>query len=319
MSSSILVIAEPHADGFRNVTFEGLTLGRRLADALGGPLLALAMGHGVSDAAEALGEYGADTVLVADDPVLADVANDAHAGVILPILAEYQPAMVIIGATSTGRDLCPILSARLDAPLAMDVLDVRIDGDRVFAQRPMYGGKVLAEVELTGAPKLVAIRPNAISAVSAPRTAEITRIVPEPGETMLKVIEKRLDPGRVELTEADVVVAGGFGVGCPDFGALEALADAMNGAVAASRSAVDEGWRPVADQVGQTGKVVSPRLYVACGISGAIQHLAGIGGAKVVVAVNKDPEAPIFAKADYGIVGDLHEVIPALAEAIKGA
>jgi electron transfer flavoprotein alpha subunit len=181
----------------------------------------------------------------------------------------------------------------------------------------MYGGKILADVALEGALKIVAIRPNSMDIVESAGTGMVESLNVEPGEGSLTFVEKSMETGKMELTEADVVVSGGRGMGGADYSVLEELAAVLGGAVGASRSAVDEGWRPHADQVGQTGKVVSPNLYIACGISGAIQHLAGMSSSKVIVAVNKDAEAPIFTKADYGIIGDLYEVVPLITAEVK--
>ncbi|MEA3278979.1 MAG: electron transfer flavoprotein subunit alpha/FixB family protein, partial [Thermodesulfobacteriota bacterium] len=191
------------------------------------------------------------------------------------------------------------------------------DNGDLIATRPMYGGKILADIVFDGKPQILAFRPNSMSIAEHAAAGAIEILDVDIGETNLKFIEKKLDTGKIELTEADVVVAGGRGMGGSDFSVIEELADLLGGAVGASRSAVDEDWRPLADQVGQTGKVVSPNLYIACGISGAIQHLAGMSSSKVVVAVNKDSEAPIFSKADYGIVGDLFEVVPLITEEIR--
>jgi len=198
----------------------------------------------------------------------------------------------------------------------MDCVAIQTEGDLIVT-RPMYGGKVLADVTLEGNPKIVAIRPNSMSINEAAGSGDIEIFDVDPGTSVLQFIEKKLETGKIELTEADIIVSGGRGMGGTDYAVVEELAATLDAAVGASRSAVDEGWRPHSDQVGQTGKVVSPNLYIACGISGAIQHLAGMGTSKFIVAINKDEEAPIFSKADYGIVGDLFEVVPLLTEEIK--
>jgi electron transfer flavoprotein alpha subunit len=181
----------------------------------------------------------------------------------------------------------------------------------------MYGGKILADVTLHGSPILVGLRPNSVPVIGQPAAGELEKITGSFEGARTKVTGKQMESGKVELTEADVVVSGGRGMGGSDYSVIEALAELLDGAVGASRSAVDEGWRLASDQVGQTGKTVSPNLYIACGISGAIQHLAGMSSSKVIVAINKDPEAPLIGKADYAIVGDLFEVVPALTEEIK--
>lgn len=181
----------------------------------------------------------------------------------------------------------------------------------------MYGGKIIADVALEGNPQIIGIRPNAMSISEAAGAGSLEKLEANTGKTVLRFVEERIDTSKVELTEADTVVSGGRGMGGPDYSLVEELAQQLNGAVGASRSAVDEGWRSSSDQVGQTGKVVSPNLYIACGISGAIQHLAGMSSSKVIVAINKDPEAPIFTKADYGVQGDLFEIVPLITEEIK--
>jgi len=317
MSNLVLAITEQIEGQFRKVTFEALSEGRRIATAMGGTLAAVVLGSGVGSLAEEIGTYGADRILVADNGALADYTTDAYTNVVADLIQKESPAVVVIGATAQGKDLVARLSARLDAPLTMDCIGVSIDNGQLTATRPMYGGKILAEVQMDGDPKLVAIRPNAMTITEAEGSGAVETLDVDPGESKLKVLEKTLETGKVELTEADIIVSGGRGMGGSDYSVIETLADLLGAAVGASRSAVDEGWRPHSDQVGQTGKVVSPNLYLACGISGAIQHLAGMGSSKVIVAINKDPEAPIFAKADYGIVDDLFEVVPCIAEEVK--
>ena len=317
MSNGILAIAEQSDNVFRKVTFEALSEGRRLADAIGCDLTAVAIGSGVESIAGELANYGADKILVADDPGFGDYLTDVYTDALAKVIEQEKPRAVILGATMQGKDLASRLAARIEAPLAMDCIGVRSEGDNLIATRPMYGGKIIADVALNGSPQMVAVRPNAMSIVTNSKDVSVEKLAITPSASQLKLVDKTLETGKVELTEADIIVSGGRGMGGPDYTVVEELAAALGGAVGASRSAVDEGWRPHSDQVGQTGKVVSPNLYIACGISGAIQHLAGMSSSKVVVAINKDAEAPIFSKADYGIAGDLFEVVPAITEEVK--
>jgi electron transfer flavoprotein alpha subunit len=310
---TVLVIAEQVEGHFRKVTFEALGAARQL----GSDIHALVLGSGVESMAAALGKYGAAKIWVADDVALIDYTVDAYTNVVADVIGQVAPAIVVVGATTQGKELAARLSARLDVALATDCVALRMEDQQVVATRPMYGGKILADVALAGAPVIVALRPNTFSAVEVPADGAVEKAAVNIGLVHTQVKSKQLESGKVDLTEAEVVVTGGRGMGGDDYTAVEALADVLGAAVGASRSAVDEGWRPASDQVGQTGKTVSPNLYVACGISGAIQHLAGMASSKVIVAINKDPEAPIFAKADYGIVGDLFEVLPVLTEEIK--
>ncbi len=310
---TVLVIAEQVDGAFRKVTFEALSAARKL----GAEVNAVVLGSGIEGAAAELAKYGAAKILVADDAALADYTVDAYTNVLADVIGQSGPAVVILGATTQGKELAGRLSARLDAGLATDCVALNMADGQVTATRPMYGGKVLADVTLNGAPVLVALRPNVIAIEEAPAEGTVEKVAVNVGEVRTQVKSKQLETGKIDLTEAEVVVSGGRGMGGSDFSIIESLADALGAAVGASRSAVDEGWRSASDQVGQTGKTVSPNLYIACGISGAIQHLAGMSSSKVIVAVNKDPEAPIFSKADYGIVGDLFEVVPALTEEIK--
>jgi electron transfer flavoprotein alpha subunit len=310
---TVLVIAEQMDGAFRKVTFEALSAARRLDT----DVVAVVLGSGIEGAAAELGKYGAAKILVADDAALAEYTVDAYTEVVAGIVAQTNPGVVILGATAQGKELAGRLSARLDAGLATDCVAIDLDGAQVIATRPMYGGKILADVALTGAPAIVALRPNIVAAEEASMDSKIEKVAVNAGQVRTQVKSKQLETGKIDLTEAEIVVSGGRGLGGPDFSVVESLADVLGAAVGASRSAVDEGWRPASDQVGQTGKTVSPNLYIACGISGAIQHLAGMSSSKVIVAVNKDAEAPIFTKADYGIVGDLFEVVPVLTEEIK--
>ena len=317
MSACIFAISEQLEGAFRKVSFEAVSEGKRLADGLGLPLVAAVIGSGMEAAAETLGGYGADRILLADRPELADYCTEAYVRILAECIRQEQPSVVLLGATAQGKDLAARLSARIDAPLAMDATGIRQDGEQWVATRPMYGGKIIAEIILEGNPPIAALRPNAMRIEEKEGEGRMEKIDVDPGPIKVKTVDKTLETGKIELTEADIVVSGGRGMGGADYTVVETLAEALGAAVGASRSAVDEGWRPHADQVGQTGKVVSPNLYVACGISGAIQHLAGMSTSKVIVAVNKDPEAPIFAKADYGVVGDLFEIVPLITEEVK--
>ncbi|MGA9175615.1 MAG: electron transfer flavoprotein subunit alpha/FixB family protein [Desulfobacterales bacterium] len=317
MSQNILAIAEQIEGVFRKVTFEALSEGRRIADQLGGELNALVLGDNIENISKELGQFGADRIIVAENSALSEYLPDAYGNVIADVIDKETPDVVILGASTQGKDIAARLSARLNAPLAMDCVAIRFEDNNLMATRYMYGGKILADVMLNGKPQILAIRPNAMTIASAAGTGVVEKFEVNTGPTLVKFIEKHLDTGKVDLTEADTVVSGGRGMGGPDFAVIEELAQVLEGAVGASRSAVDEGWRNSSDQVGQTGKVVSPNLYIACGISGAIQHLAGMSSSNVIVAINKDSEAPIFSKADYGIKGDLFEIVPLITEEVR--
>lgn len=317
MAEGIVAVTEQRDGTFRKVSYEAVSEGRRLADALGTKLTAVVMGSGVDALAAEIQTYGPDRVLVLDDPELADYRVEAYTEALAQALAGDPPALILIGATVQGKDLAARFAARQEAGLAMDCTAIELrDGTLVFT-RPMFGGKILAEVTIPGAPRIAAVRPNVFRIERRAAQAAVAKPALDLKGIPTAVVEKRMDTsGRIELTEADIIVSGGRGTG-GNFAPLEELAAALGAAVGASRSAVDEGWRKHADQVGQTGKVVSPTLYIACGISGAIQHLAGMSSSKVIVAINKDPEAPIFAKADYGVVGDIFQILPKVTEAVK--
>lgn len=317
MSNKVFAIAEHDNGTFKKVTYETLSEGKRLADQLGSTLTAVVLGDKVAQMAADLSQYGCDQIIAAENPALAEYLTDTYTGVLADLIQDESPSVVLLGATAQGKDLAARLAARLDAGLAMDCIAVRIENDDLVVTRPVYGGKLLSAVRVAGNCRMVAIRPNAMAVTKAAGTGDIEQRAVTVAPSALVLKEKRLDTDKIELTEADIVVSGGRGMGGNDYAVVEALAAALGAAVGASRSAVDEGWRPHSDQVGQTGKTVSPNLYVACGISGAIQHLAGMSSSNVIVAINKDPEAPIFSKADYGIVGDLFDVVPAITTAVK--
>jgi electron transfer flavoprotein alpha subunit len=318
MPQGVLAYAEQLDGSFRKMAYEVISQGRRLADALGEPLTAVVLGSDVEKIAGDLKTFGADNIVVGDDPALAEYTTDIFTNVLAEIVKDKDPKIVVLSASMQGKDLAARVAARMDTGLAMDCVDLQLDGDTLIATRPMFGGKVLAKVAVKGAPKMAAMRPNVTEVAEVEKAGDVETVSVNKGETKTKVLEKKVEAAtKVDLTEADIVVSGGRGMGGSDFSVVETLAQELGAAVGASRSAVDEGWRPHSDQVGQTGKVVSPNLYIACGISGAIQHLAGMGSSKVVVAVNKDPEAPIFKKADYGIVEDLFTAVPAITAEVK--
>jgi electron transfer flavoprotein alpha subunit len=317
MAQGVFAITEQRDGELRKVSFEAVSEGRRVADGLGTELIAVVLGSGIDGLAEELKKYGPDKILVADDPALADYTTDAYTNVLVEFIQSSDPAVIITGASAQGKDLAGRLAARLDAGVAMDCVEIKLDNEVLTYTRPMFGGKIIANVEIEGSPQIVAIRPNVMSITENSKASAIEKPAVQVGDLKTKVVEMKMETeDKVELTEADIIVSGGRGTG-GDYAAVEALANELGAAVGASRSAVDEGWRPHSDQVGQTGKTVSPNLYVACGISGAIQHLAGMSTSKYIVAINKDAEAPIFSKADLGIVGDLFEVVPEITEEVK--
>ena len=324
MAQGVWAIAEQRDGEIRKITYEITSEGRRLANELGQELTVVLLGSGIKDKAGELGQYGADKVLVADDPRLETYTTDGYVAVISELVKANEPAVLLMGASVQGKDLAARLSASLDVGMAQDCTAFAIEDGKLVATRPVYAGKAYVKVTFeNGFPQMATARPNVMS-ISEPDASKSAEVVDAPfslddGILKTKVADVLKDEsGKVDLTEADKIISGGRGMKGPEnYKILEELADLIGASVGASRSAVDAGWRPHSDQVGQTGKVVSPNLYIACGISGAIQHLAGMSTSKVIVAINKDEEAPIFQKADYGVVGDLFDVVPALTEEVK--
>jgi electron transfer flavoprotein alpha subunit len=324
--ANILVFVETRGVELRKLATEAVSLGRRLADASGGgEVHALVAGPpGVAQKSDVLGRFGADVVLAVEHPALTTFARESIAATIATRAKSGAYRAVVLGFSAQGRDLGPRLAAKLDAPLVSDIIDVELTGDSATVKHPGYANKVIITLVVTGSPVVLSIRPSAFGAAEAPRTARVESVAPasDPAAsrvTVTQVIEG--SKGRPDLADAPVIVAGGRGLkAAENFKLVEDLADAFgNAAVGATRAVTDEGWRPHADQIGQTGRQVSPQLYVAVGISGAIQHLAGMRTSKTIVAINKDKEAPIFKVADYGIVGDVLEVVPALTRAVREA
>jgi electron transfer flavoprotein alpha subunit len=318
--ANVLIVAEQQSGAVKKATLNALGAGRALAGRTGGKLHVLALGPGAAAAAEQLKAYA--DVLTADAPALQHALAEAYAPVVADAARGVQATYVGAAATAQGKDLLPRVAARLQAAMATEVLSFGGSGAAVTFVRPMWAGNVIAEVELATPVKVFTIRPTefapAQAAAAAGSVAPAAVNVDVAGLKTRFVEFKEVKSARPELTEARVVVSGGRGTK-GDFKEVEALADELGAAVGASRAAVDAGWVPNDWQVGQTGKVVAPELYVAAGISGAIQHLAGMKGSKVIVAINKDPEAPIFQLADYGLVADLFKALPELRAAVKAS
>jgi len=319
MAKNILIVAEQRDGVLRKVSFEVASEARKVADDRGEEVAAILLGSNVTGIAAELGKYGVDTVYVADNDVFEPYSTEAYTDAVAAAVAEYDPAVVMLPASVQGKDLSARLAGRLATGLATDCTDLRIEDGTLIATRPLYAGKCYADVMVTGTPQVISLRPKVFPAVERAMAGTVVDFTPAVGDVKAKIVDIQKDTsGTAELTEADIIVSGGRGMKGPEnYSIIEELAATLGAAVGASRAAVDAGWRPQTDQVGQTGKTVTPNLYIACGISGAIQHLAGMSSSKYIVAVNKDAEAPIFGKADYGIVDDLFKVVPEITAAVK--
>ena len=329
-NKNLWVFIETNEDGkAKNVGLELLGPGRRLAEAQGGELVGVVIGCSVDEAVKSAAAYGADKVIAVDGPEYKHYTTDAYTAAFYTLVEKYGPTTILIGATNTGRDMGPRLSCRLKTGLTADCtsLDIDAESGNVAWTRPAFGGNLMATILCPNTRPLIGtVRPGAIKKgePDASRTAEVIREdIHVPADkirtTLLEVIQET-GGELVDLEGATIIVSGGRGVGGPEgFAPVRELAAALGATVGASRAAVDSGWIPHAHQVGQTGKTVGPKLYIACGISGAIQHLAGMSGSDVIVAINKDADAPIFNVADYGVVGNLHEILPVLTAEIKKA
>ncbi len=319
---NILVIGE-HQDGkVKKVTQELVTKASELAGQIGGEVDVVLVGHGLQNPGE-LGSFGAKKVYVVDHPKLEKYNTEGVVKVISELSNEVKPSVILGTASPLGKDLLPRLAARLGAGLATDCTDLKVESGKLLATRPMYAGKAFVDVRFEGDLQIASARPNSFvaKAANAGAAAEVVKKDIDPGDlraVMKEIIQGKSD--KADLTEAGIIVSGGRAMKAADnFKILHELADVIGATVGASRAAVDSGYAAHDMQVGQTGKVVNPNLYIACGISGAIQHLAGMRTSKVIVAINKDAEAPIFTKADYGIVGDLFQVVPLLTQEFKKA
>ncbi|WML53414.1 electron transfer flavoprotein subunit alpha/FixB family protein [Neobacillus sp. PS3-12] len=321
MSKKVLVMAEIRDGNLRNVSFEALSAAQKIAE--GGEIIAALLGNGTSQFVSSLGQYGADKVYTVQDERLNQYTPDAYIQAFTQIVKEANPDVIFMGHTSIGKDLAPGIASKLGLGLISDVTDVVLEGREIIFTRPIYAGKAFQKKKVSVGTIFATIRPNNIDVEEVDPQKSVEEIA-FPADikdlrTIVKEVVRRAVRG-VDLSEAKIIVSGGRGVKNADgFNMLQELADVLGAAVGASRGACDAEYCDYSMQIGQTGKVVTPDLYIACGISGAIQHLAGMSNSKFIVAINKDPEAPIFQVADYGIVGDLFEVVPLLTEEFKKA
>ena len=329
-NKNLWVFVETDENGAaKSVGLELLVPGRMLADKQGGKLVAIVIGDHVDEAVKAASEHGADEVIVVEGAEYAHYTTDAYATALCHLVDKFGPTTMLIGATNDGRDLGPRVACRLKTGLTADCTGLDIDeasGNMAWT-RPAFGGNLMATILCPDhRPQLGTVRPGVfkkeepVAGREVPVIREEFHVAPEQIRTELLEVIKEAGGELVDLENAEIIVSGGRGVGGPEgFKPVQDLADVLGATVGASRAAVDAGWIAHAHQVGQTGKTVGPKLYIACGISGAIQHLAGMSSSDVIVAINKDPDAPIFNVADYGLVGDLHVILPLLTEAVKKA
>jgi electron transfer flavoprotein alpha subunit len=324
--ANIFAFVETHGTDVRKVGLEAVTAARMLADKSGGgEVHALLMGPpGIAAKASQLGQHGADVIIAVEHAGLANYSPEAATATAAERIKAGGYRVAIFSTSAQGRDLAPRVAARLGVSVVTDVIAFELEGDTIVVRHPINIGKVIATLAISGNPAVIAMRPNVIAPAQNPKAGRVEAAQPaiDPASARVKVVETRQGGGgKLDLAEAPVVIAGGRGLkAAENFKLVEDLASAFgNAAVGATRAVTDDGWRPHSDQIGQTGRLVSPELYIAVGISGAVQHLAGMRTSKTIVAINKDKDAPIFKVADYGIVGDVFEVVPALTEAIREA
>ena len=322
MTQGILVFVEQRNGSVKRTSLEALSAARILANTLGESVTALCLGS--EDESVPLAQYGADQIIVAQHDLLQSYSAEGYALTVIQVAKRMAPRAILGSASAMGRDFLPRVASGLGVGLAQDCVGIELTADKKLEiTRPIYAGKAFARIRPTMEPAMATLRPNVFSAAApdSSRSAQKEAFTPDLSAEKVRACVTAVESAagqKMELTEANVIASGGRGVKATEnFNIIQDLADALNGAMGASRAAVDAGWIDHQHQVGQTGKTVSPTLYVACGISGAIQHLAGMSSSKYIVAINKDPEAPIFKLADYGIVGDLFTIVPALTEEIK--
>jgi electron transfer flavoprotein alpha subunit len=317
--ANFIVITETENGLLKKASKEALTLARQLAEEKSGKVSALVVGTMGDELQADVARYGPSQIIHLDHEKSMQYSPDLWATVIAGAIKEFSGDIILTSASIRGKDLMPHISAKFEKSTAQDATKLFWEGDKLLIIRPMYAGKALASFSFTGTPQFITLRPNALPAresASNPVVVKFADGFELDAKAVLTEIIKSAGK-KLDVAEAEIIVSGGRGMGGPDnWHLIEGLAEKLGAATGASRAVVDEGWRPHAEQVGQTGKTVSPQLYIAVGISGAIQHLAGMSSSKFIVAINKDPEAPIFKVADYGIVGDLFEVVPKLIDAV---
>ncbi len=319
--AKILTFVETRNNNIKNNGYEAAATAARFSKELQCDAEVLLVGNGVGNLADAVGEYGIKKVLICDNEKLGSYSTTAYSKIIAEIAKQRNADVIFISATAMGKDLIPRVAARLEAGVASDITELRSDGGNLIATRPVYAGKAFVDIKLSSEVKIFSLRPNVFKAEKnetvKPETEEM-KVDLNDSDFSALVKETTVSNEKLDVAEANIIVSGGRGLKGPEnYHLVEELAQVLGAAVGASRAVVDAGWRPHSEQVGQTGKTVSPDLYIACGISGAIQHLAGMSSSKCIVAINKDKDAPIFQVADYGIVGDVFEIIPALTEEFK--
>ncbi len=324
--ANVFAFVETRGGDVRKVGLEAVTAARMLADKTGGgEVHALLLGPpGIAGKAQQIAQHGADVVIAVENAALSNYNPEVATATAAERIKSGGYRAAVFSTSAQGRDLAPRVAARLGVSVVTDVLAFDVQGDNIVVRHPMNIGKVIATISMSGTPAIIAMRPNVISPSQNPKAGRVENAQPaaDPNSTRVKVLEtKQGSRDKLDLAEAPVVIAGGRGLkAAENFKLVEDLAAAFgNAAVGATRAVTDDGWRPHSDQIGQTGRLVSPELYVAVGISGAVQHLAGMRTSKTIVAINKDKDAPIFKVADYGIVGDVFEVVPALTDAVREA
>jgi electron transfer flavoprotein alpha subunit len=316
----LLVFAEQREGVFKKSAFETLSAANKISKELNSGVLTVVIGNRIEELSKELKKYGAEKIVLVENPKLEKYSTSVYAKIIANIVEKENCDIVFLPATSMGKDLAPRLSAKLSAALATDCVELKVVNNDIIATRPVYAGKSLIDIKIKSQKKIFSLRPNVFPVALCDGAASFEKIeIPIDDTDFISLVKEIVTlKGKKDVAEADIIITGGRGMKGPEhFKLIEELADLMNGAVGASRAVVDAGWRPHSEQVGQTGKTVSPTLYIACGISGAIQHLAGMSTSKYIVAINKDKDAPIFQYADYGIIGDVFEILPSLRNELK--